>query len=144
MGKVSVGWRRFTFRAGFPELLSALGWWRHPIIPRGLGTTSWLSGSGRKQKAFGRRSEDGDHTVLDAESCWPDGRPSSAWGHRGQLDEEPNQVSFFFLVYFYFWLHWVFTAACGLSQVAVYRSYFPVVVQRLLIAVASLVEGHSL
>ena len=107
MGKVSVGWQRFTFRAGFPELLSTLGWWRSPIIPRGLGTTSWLSGSGRKQKASWRWSEDGDHTVLDAESCWLDGCPSSAWGHRGQLDEEPNQVSFFFNVF-------LFLAALGL------------------------------
>ena len=39
------------------------------------------------------------------------------------------------VVFFSFWLHWVFVAACGLSLV---------VVRGLLIAVASLVVEHGL
>ena len=44
----------------------------------------------------------------------------------------------------YFWLHWVFVAACRLSLVALGRGYSLVVGQGLLIAVASLVSGHGL
>ena len=40
---------------------------------------------------------------------------------------------------YYVWLHWVVTAACSLSLVAVSRGYF-LVVHGLLISVASLVE----
>ena len=43
-------------------------------------------------------------------------------------------------VYFYFWLCWVFVAACGLSLVAVRRDYSLVAVHELLIVVAFLVE----
>ena len=39
----------------------------------------------------------------------------------------------------FFWLHWVFTAACGLSLVVDNGGYSLVVVHRLLIAEASLV-----
>ena len=48
-------------------------------------------------------------------------------------------------IYFiiYFWLHWVFIAAHGLSVVAASRGY-SVVVCGLLIAMASLVEEHQL
>ena len=53
-------------------------------------------------------------------------------------------IFFFFFKDFIFRPGWVFTAACGLSQVAVCRSYTPAVVQRLLIAVASLAEEHRL
>ena len=43
-----------------------------------------------------------------------------------------NKIIYLFI---YFWLHWVFIAACGLPLV---------VVPRLLIAVASLVAEHGL
>ena len=48
----------------------------------------------------------------------------------------------FYVFMYYFWLHWVVTAACSLSLVAVSRGYF-LVVHGLLISVASLVE-HGL
>ena len=67
------------------------------------------------------------------------GAPAQLGGSGGNWMR--SQTKFFF---FHFWLRWVFTAACGLSQVAVCRSYTPVVVQRLLIAVASLAEEHRL
>ena len=44
----------------------------------------------------------------------------------------------------YFWLHWIFVAACGLSLVAVSGGYSLVAVLGLLIAVASLVVEHGL
>ena len=51
----------------------------------------------------------------------------------------------FFKIYFiYFWLHWVFVAARGLSLVAARGGLLFVVVRRLLIAVASLVMEHGL
>ena len=42
-----------------------------------------------------------------------------------------------------FWLHWVFSAACGLSLVTVTRGYSLVAVHALLTAVASLAVEHS-
>ena len=48
------------------------------------------------------------------------------------------------LFYFYFWLLWVFVAACGLSLVAASGGQLFVVVRGLLIAVASLVAEHGL
>ena len=42
-------------------------------------------------------------------------------------------------LFIYFWLHWVFIALCGLSLVAS-RGGYSVVMRRLLIMVASLVE----
>ena len=54
----------------------------------------------------------------------------------------PFFLSFFFIsLFIYFWLHWVFVAACGLSLV-VWLLF--VVVRGLLIAVASLVAEHGL
>ena len=50
---------------------------------------------------------------------------------------------FIYFILFYFWLPWVFIAACGLSLVAVSRGY-SVAVHGLLIAVASLVAEHGL
>ena len=53
-------------------------------------------------------------------------------------------LGFFIVVYFiYFWLHWVFVAACGLSLVVASGGY-SVAVRRLLIAVVSLVAEHGL
>ena len=46
-------------------------------------------------------------------------------------------LEIYFKIYF-FWLHWVFVAVCGLSLVAASRGYTLVAVGRLLIAVASL------
>ena len=48
-----------------------------------------------------------------------------------------SALSFFFNLFnlFYFWLRWVFVAACGLFLVAVHR---------LLIVVASLIAEHRL
>ena len=50
-------------------------------------------------------------------------------------------VLLFFLkfIYLYFWLCWVFIAACGLSLLVVSKGYSLVVVCGLLFAVASLV-----
>ena len=54
------------------------------------------------------------------------------------------RLEFFFKCYlFYFWLHWVFVAACWLSLVEVSRDY-SLAVCRLLIAVASLVTEQGL
>ena len=62
-------------------------------------------------------------------------------------------VLFLFLIFFgvflkiylfYFWLHWVFVAAHGLFSSCRERGLLFVVVHRLLIAVASLVEEHGL
>ena len=47
----------------------------------------------------------------------------------------------FFKFYLFFWLHWVFVAARGLSLVAVSRGYSFVAVRGLLIVVASLCCG---
>ena len=47
---------------------------------------------------------------------------------------------FFLYLFIYFWLCWVFVAACGHFLVAETRGYSPVVVYRLLTVVASLVE----
>ena len=48
------------------------------------------------------------------------------------------------LLFIYFWLHWVFVAACGLSSVAASGGLLFVAVHGLLIAVASLVVEHGL
>ena len=61
-------------------------------------------------------------------------------------------LSLFFLkciLFIYFWLHWVFIAACGLSRVAASGGYFSLLcsgfsLQGLLIVVASLVVEHGL
>ena len=45
---------------------------------------------------------------------------------------------------FFFWLHWVFVAACGLSLIAASLGLLFVAVRGLLIAVASLVVEHGL
>ena len=45
-------------------------------------------------------------------------------------------------LFLYFWLHWAFVAACGLSLVAVSRAYS--LVHGLLSVVASLLEDHGL
>ena len=53
----------------------------------------------------------------------------------------------FFLIFmylFYFWLHWVFVAAQGLSLVELSGGYSLAVVCGLLTAVASFVEEHGL
>ena len=50
---------------------------------------------------------------------------------------------FFFILFIYFWLHWVFAAPHGLSLVAVSGGY-SVVMRGLLIEVASLVAEHGL
>ena len=52
-------------------------------------------------------------------------------------------VVHFNFYFIYFWLCWVFVAACGLSLVAA-RGGYSVVVHRLLTAVASLVAEHEL
>ena len=49
-----------------------------------------------------------------------------------------------FILFIYFWLHWVFVAACGLSLVVVSGGLLFVAVHGLLIAVASLVVEHGL
>ena len=50
----------------------------------------------------------------------------------------------FINLFIYFWLHWVFVAARGLSLVAVSGRLLFVAVCGLLIAVASLVVEHGL
>ena len=52
-------------------------------------------------------------------------------------------LPFFKNLFIYFWLHWVFVAACGLFSSCGERGLFFLAVRRLLIAVASLVE-HGL
>ena len=47
-------------------------------------------------------------------------------------------------LFIYFWLLWVFTAACELSLVVAIRGYSQEAMQGLLIAVASLVVAHGL
>ena len=51
---------------------------------------------------------------------------------------------FFFLNFIYFWLRWVFIAACRLSLVAASGGLLFVAVHGLLTAVASLVVEHEL
>ena len=54
-------------------------------------------------------------------------------------------VSLFFLIFkVYFWLCWVFIAACGLFSSCGERGLLFVAVRGLLIAVASLVAEHGL
>ena len=53
---------------------------------------------------------------------------------------------FFFInlfIYFYFWLHWVFVAACGLFSSCGEQGLLFVAVRGLLIAVASLAAEHK-
>ena len=47
-------------------------------------------------------------------------------------------------MYIDFWLHWVFFAAYGLSLLLVSEGYSLVVVNGILVAVASFVLGHRL
>ena len=47
-------------------------------------------------------------------------------------------------IHFFFWLHWVFTAACGLFSSCGERALLFVAVHGLLIVVASLVVEHRL
>ena len=54
-----------------------------------------------------------------------------------------NKFIYFYL-FIYFWLHWVFVAARGLSLVAVSGGLLFILVRRLLTAVASLVAEHGL
>ena len=49
-----------------------------------------------------------------------------------------------FILFIYFWLHWVFIAAHGLSLVTVSRGLLFAVVCGFLIEVASLVVEHGL
>ena len=69
------------------------------------------------------------------------GAPAQLGGSGGNWMR--SQTKFFF---FHFWLRWVFTAACGLSQVAVCRSYTPVVallqIRKLKREVTILAPGH--
>ena len=51
---------------------------------------------------------------------------------------------FFINLFFYFWLCWVFVAACGLFSSCGDRRLLFVVVRGLLIVVASLVAEHGL
>ena len=51
---------------------------------------------------------------------------------------------FFKILCVYFWLCWVFVAACGLSLMAASRDHSLVVMCGLLIVVASLVAEHRL
>ena len=50
----------------------------------------------------------------------------------------------YFILFFYFWLHWVFIAARGLFSSCSKRGLLFIVVRGLLIAVASVVEEHGL
>ena len=52
--------------------------------------------------------------------------------------------SIFKILFIYFWLLWVFVAACGLVSSCSERGLLFVAVRRLLIAVASLVAEHRL
>ena len=52
--------------------------------------------------------------------------------------------SYYLLIYFYFWLHWVFAAAHGLSLIVASGGLLLVAVHELLIAMASLVAEHRL
>ena len=47
-------------------------------------------------------------------------------------------------IFIYFWLYWVFTAACGPSLDVASRGYSLIAVRGLLIVVASLVAEHGL
>ena len=49
-----------------------------------------------------------------------------------------------FILFIYFWLHWIFTAARELSLVVASEGYTYVAVRGLLIAVVSLVAEHRL
>ena len=54
-------------------------------------------------------------------------------------------ISLIFIhLFIYFWLHWVFVAARGLSLVAASGGLLFITVRGLLIAVASLVAEHGL
>ena len=56
-----------------------------------------------------------------------------------------NFILFFFInLFIYFWLRWVFIAACGLFSSCGEQELLLVVVRGLLIAVASLIEEHRL
>ena len=48
-----------------------------------------------------------------------------------------------FILFIYFWLHWVFVAVCRLSLLVASGGLLFVVVRRLLIVVASLVAEHT-
>ena len=60
------------------------------------------------------------------------------------IEYSSAQGSLFLKVFIYFWVHWVFVAASGLSLAAVSRGYSLVAVCRLIIAVASLVAEYRL
>ena len=65
------------------------------------------------------------------------------WRGRQPRSHWPTFKSSEHLFIFYFWLHWVFVAVCGLSLVAASRGY-SLVVLRLLTVVASLVLEQRL
>ena len=58
-----------------------------------------------------------------------------------EKESQRDHSFFFFNKFIYFWLHWVFAAACGLSLVVASGDY---VVHGLLIAAAFLVAEHRL
>ena len=53
------------------------------------------------------------------------------------------EVFGFFFFKIYFWLHWVFVAACGLSRVATSRGCSLLAVHRLLTAETPFVAEHG-
>ena len=53
-------------------------------------------------------------------------------------------IFFFINLFFYFWLRWVFAAACGLFSSCGEQELLFVAVHRLLFGVASLVAEHRL
>ena len=55
-----------------------------------------------------------------------------------------KKINDLFIYWFYFWLHWVFVVACGLSLIRESGGYSPVEVCELPIAVVSLVAEHGL
>ena len=76
---------------------------------------------------------------MDRGAWWATVHGVAGVGHN--LATKEREREFLFV---YFWLHWVFMAACGLSLVVASRGYSLVAVCRLLIAVASLVAEHGL
>ena len=92
------------------------------------------------------------HSDIHYYQLWP-AKNSPYWvaNDAGVFPTTGTFLLFFFLVKFYYWLHWVFDVAhrpfitvCGLSLAVVSRGYCLAVGRGLLLAVAFLVLEHRL
>lgn len=129
----SLAVKNLPARCGFDPWVVRIPWrgaWqRTPVL---------LPGESRGRRGLGgcgpqRRRDSPRRKQLSTHPCTRMGIPLSL--------SSPSVLLLLKTLFVYFWLHWAFSAACGLSRVAVSGRCSPV---GLLAAVASLVGEHRL